>query len=173
VTIQINVKIIGHEKLSAALRQITVANVVRHEATRQGFNQAGFLLGREARNAAPIGIARKTTGARSGLLRSAIGHKLTKDGVIVGVDVGRGDTKRRRYASAQEFGSRPHVIQGRTAKGLRFFSGGRWVRTQSVNHPGTREQSFLWIAARENEKRVVELISSGVGRAVKSLIGGK
>ena len=106
--IQIHVRIEGDKKLLSALKEITVPKIKKHEAVRRGFDQSGFLLEREGRALAPIGIARKTTGAKSGLLRSAIGHKLTKDGVRVGIDVGRGDTKRRRYGSAQEFGSRPH-----------------------------------------------------------------
>ena len=40
-------------------------------------------------------------------------------------------------------GSRPHTINARNGKALRFSSKGRMVYTRSVNHPGTSPNRYL------------------------------
>ena len=59
----------------------------------------------------------------------------------VGVNPGTGG--QRGYAQIVTSGSRPHVIQARTAKALRFVVGGRVVYTRRVQHPGTRPNPYL------------------------------
>lgn len=45
------------------------------------------------------------------------------------------DTDYARFVSE---GTRPHVIRPRSARALRFTSGGRVVYARKVNHPGTQ-----------------------------------
>ena len=173
MSISIAIKLEGATAVQAALKKLASVKLSTHPIVQESFKKVGFLLSREARALAPIGIARKTTGARSGLLKSAINFIVNDDGVTVGVDVGDGDTKRRRYASAQEFGARPHPIAARNKTFLTFFVGGRWVKRRSVSHPGNVPQFFLSTAAAEQHERVVEIVAKGVGRAVKSFLGDK
>jgi hypothetical protein len=84
--------------------------------------------------------AKAQVGVKSGRLRNSIkidnrvptptGQRLT-----VGSDV--------KYALIHHNGSRPHVILPVTARQLVFVAGGRVVRTNRVNHPGTKPNRFL------------------------------
>lgn len=47
------------------------------------------------------------------------------------------------YANYVASGTRPHIIQPRRARALRFIVAGRTVFTQRVHHPGTRPNDFL------------------------------
>jgi hypothetical protein len=58
-----------------------------------------------------------------------------------GVNPGTGG--QRGYAQIVTSGSRPHIIQARTAKALRFVIGGQVVYARRVNHPGTRPNPWL------------------------------
>lgn len=58
-----------------------------------------------------------------------------------GVNPGTGG--QRGYAGIVTSGSRPHIIQARTAKALRFVVGGQVVYTRRVHHPGTRPNPYL------------------------------
>lgn len=48
------------------------------------------------------------------------------------------------HAAYVEFGTRPHRIDARRAKALRFVQHGRVVFRRSVQHPGTQPTHFLW-----------------------------
>lgn len=74
-----------------------------------------------------------------GLQRATTGQVLrTSRGSIVRLQ------NRKPYASAIDKGARPHVIQARTAKTLRFTSSdGALVFRRRVNHPGNRAYHFL------------------------------
>lgn len=58
-----------------------------------------------------------------------------------GVNPGSGGQK--GYAQIVSSGSRPHIIQARTAKALRFVVAGQVVYTRRVQHPGTRPNPYL------------------------------
>lgn len=57
--------------------------------------------------------------------------------------VNPGDRGQRGYAGIVSSGSRPHVIQPRRGKALRFVVGGQVVYARRVNHPGTRPDPYL------------------------------
>jgi hypothetical protein len=50
------------------------------------------------------------------------------------------------HAHAIESGARPHVIEARRAKALRFVSRGKVVFRRRVNHPGNKPYKFLYRA---------------------------
>ena len=83
--------------------------------------------------------AKRRVGVKSGKLRDSIKFtiKPTAFGQVVtlGSDVS--------YALLHHEGSRPHVILPVVAKQLVFVAGGRVVRTNRVNHPGTRPNRYL------------------------------
>lgn len=60
-----------------------------------------------------------------------------------GVGVNPGTGGQRGYAQIVSGGSRPHIIQARHAKALRFVVAGRTVYTRRVHHPGTRPNDYL------------------------------
>lgn len=57
--------------------------------------------------------------------------------------VNPGSYGQRGYAQIVTSGSRPHIIQARTAKALRFVVGGQVVYARRVHHPGTRPNPYL------------------------------
>jgi len=59
-----------------------------------------------------------------------------------------------KYASAVEFGSRPHIIKPKKGKYLKFKIKGQWVQVTSVSHPGTKERPYLMPAFERNSKRM-------------------
>ena len=50
-----------------------------------------------------------------------------------------------KHAVWLEKGTPPHLIKARRAAFLHFFwpKAGRWIRTRSVNHPGTKAYQFM------------------------------
>lgn len=74
----------------------------------------------------------------------------------------------RRYAPFIEFGTRPHVIQARRARALRFVAGGQVLFRKSVNHPGTRPYKFLWRATNAAYRIAGPNLASGMARIAKS-----
>lgn len=59
-----------------------------------------------------------------------------------------------KHASYVDQGTRPHVIQARRAKALRFVMGGVVVFRRSVHHPGTRPRDF----SGQERSRVIRLL---------------
>jgi hypothetical protein len=53
------------------------------------------------------------------------------------------DTFMAPYAWDVEFGTKPHVIQAKPGKVLRFVKDGQVIYTRRVNHPGTRAQPYV------------------------------
>lgn len=47
------------------------------------------------------------------------------------------------YAIYHHEGTKPHEIKAKPGKTLRFRSGGRWVYTKRVMHPGTKPNNYL------------------------------
>lgn len=58
-----------------------------------------------------------------------------------GVNPGQGG--QRGYALYQSEGTRPHIIQAKRGKSLRFVVAGRTVFARRVQHPGTRPNPYL------------------------------
>jgi hypothetical protein len=64
-----------------------------------------------------------------------------------GVNPGQGG--QHGYALYQSQGTRPHIIQAKRGKSLRFIVAGRTVFARRVNHPGTRPNPYLTRHLRE------------------------
>ena len=77
------------------------------------------------------------------------------------------------YAASLEFGSKPHVITPRRARALAFLvgfsykkgggkTGGKWIVTKRVNHPGNKPYPFLVPAFDEElprfKNRIVKIL---------------
>lgn len=92
-------------------------------------------------------LAKTQVGVDTGQLRRSINYKVARDGRGLGVTVGSNN----RIALLHHQGARPHVIYPRRAKVLRFYSRGRIVYAQVVNHPGTRPNRYL----TDNLRKVV------------------
>lgn len=97
---------------------------------RRGLEDWAYLAGITLQKEAAIRAPRRT-----GNLARSIQFELTGMAVRVGSD--------DPIAKIMEFGSRPHVIQPRSKRVLRFQSGGQVRFSRKVNHPGTRAYRFL------------------------------
>ena len=75
----------------------------------------------------------------TGLLRSSI--KVVVEGrgkITIGPDVFVAP-----YAWDVEYGTKPHVIEAKPGKVLRFVKDGQVIYTRRVNHPGTKAQPYV------------------------------
>lgn len=134
----------GFPELDRFLQELPVKmekNVLRG-AMRAGAN----VIRLAARAMAPVGPPSSYTqryGAYEGALRDSI--RVTtraRGGEVKASVVAGGETRRGAdvfYAHWVEYGTRPHTIRARTARGL--FFGGSYVA--SVEHPGARPRPFM------------------------------
>lgn len=105
---------------------------------------------------------------RTGTLRRSITHSVTEgpDGVTgkVGTNV--------VYAAIHEYGgkTKPHVIEAKRGKALKFSAGGETIFRRKVRHPGSvmPERSFLRTALRENAGKITDELNKAVERVLKS-----
>ncbi|HLY53953.1 MAG TPA: hypothetical protein VKS60_00265 [Stellaceae bacterium] len=61
-----------------------------------------------------------------------------------------------------EAGTRPHVIEARSARALRFFAHGREVFAKRVDHPGTRPHPFLTGAFADRAAAIAARLAAAV-----------
>lgn len=109
-------------------------SLVLKNATKESLQEAGFKIEEEAKKAAPVD---------SGYYRNNIGFD-GKNKVIANAD----------YSAALEYGSKPHIIEPKTAKALHFTMDGQEVFTKRVNHPGTKPLAIMRNAAHKVQKQV-------------------
>ena len=109
-------------------------SLVLKNATTQTLQEAGFKVEDEAKKAAPVD---------SGYYRNNIGFD-GRNKVIANAD----------YSADIEYGTKPHVIQPKTANALHFKSDGQDVFTKKVNHPGTKPNPVMRNAALKVQKQV-------------------
>lgn len=109
-------------------------SLVVKNATASTLQEAGFKVEEEAKKTAPVD---------SGYYRNNIGFD-GKNKVIANAD----------YSAALEYGTKPHVIQPKTASALHFQSDGQDVFTKKVNHPGTKPNPVMRNAAHKVQKQV-------------------
>ncbi len=62
------------------------------------------------------------------------------------------------YASHVEFGTRPHVIEPRRRKALRFIQNGETRFARRVRHPGTRAYHFMTNALAAKTERLEKMM---------------
>lgn len=109
-------------------------SLVLKNATTQTLQEAGFKVEEEAKKTAPVD---------SGYYRNNIGFD-GKNKVIANAD----------YSAALEYGTKPHVIEPKTAKALHFKSDGQDVFAKRVNHPGTKPFAIMRNAALKVQTQV-------------------
>ena len=109
-------------------------SLVLKNATTQTLQEAGFKVEDEAKKAAPVD---------SGYYRNNIGFD-GRNKVIANAD----------YSADLEYGTKPHVIEPKTAKVLHFKSDGEDVFTKRVKHPGTKPLAIMRNAALKVQKQV-------------------
>ena len=88
-----------------------------------------------------VEAARSKAPKRTGYLASQISSVVEGDSAAI--------YAKAPYSAYVEFGTRPHLIQPRRAKALRFEVGGEEVFATRVQHPGTAPQPYLFPAAYE------------------------
>lgn len=59
-----------------------------------------------------------------------------------------------KHSAPVEFGTAPHVITPKNGKALRFVKNGKEIFVKKVNHPGTKPQPFMRLAARTVQKEI-------------------
>ena len=109
-------------------------SLVLKNATASTLQEAGFKIEEEAKKSAPVD---------SGYYRNNIGFD-GKNKVIANAS----------YSADIEYGTKPHVIQPKTANALHFQSDGEDVFTKKVNHPGTKPNPVMRNAALKVQKQV-------------------
>lgn len=103
----------------------------------------------------------RTGEAERSIERSGIRH------IPGGIEGEVGTTRRITIYLHQ--GTRPHVIVPRNKLALRWVSGGKFVFSQRVHHPGTRPDEFIFQAAEQ----LRPAIESRFDAAIRELIGGQ
>ena len=109
-------------------------SLVVKNATASTLQEAGFKVEEEAKKSAPVD---------SGYYRNNIGFD-GRNKVIANAS----------YSADIEYGTKPHVIEPKTAKALHFKSAGKDVFTKRVNHPGTKPLAIMRNAAHKVQKQV-------------------
>lgn len=84
--------------------------------------------------------AKAQAGVKTGELKKSI-HIRRRPNTASGQTVEIGSSV--KHALIHHEGTKPHVILPVRAKQLVFTSGGRVIRTNKVNHPGTRANKYL------------------------------
>lgn len=65
-----------------------------------------------------------------------------------------------------ESGTRPHIIEARRARFLRFVQNGAVRYAKRVRHPGTKPTGFMKAARDEAEVATVRFVEAGINRAI-------
>ena len=74
------------------------------------------------------------------------------------------------YAAFVEDGTKPHVIEARNAKALRFRGkDGQFIFRKRVNHPGTAPRKFMERALRETVGEQSRLL--GARQEIRRILG--
>lgn len=79
---------------------------------------------------------------QTGAMRDSLFIRKRGDTYLIGHDLGRAP-----YSVFVHWGARPHVIEPRTKKALRWVAGGAFAFAKRVNHPGYRGDPYLVDAA--------------------------
>ena len=105
------------------------------------------------------GAQRHTRQGGTGALLQSLFNRRTPTG---GREVGH-DTQRAPHAFFINAGTRPHIIEPKNKKALRWSGGGRFFFAKRVHHPGYRGDAYIIEAATES----LRLFRSIVDQAMK------
>lgn len=130
-----DIEIIGLEALEEAFPRAYGRLV---EETRRAIVHTAQVTTRAVKQAAP---------RRTGDLIDSVKPKYSQraNGAGAVIDVGA------PYAEFVVEGTRPHIIEAKNARALRFQRGGQTVFAKSVQHPGTKPNDFLEGPANQAE----------------------
>lgn len=109
----------------------------------------------------------------SGKLERNVYAKKIDDGVEGGVRnegmLVEWNGKKINYAAFLNYGTKPHTIEPKDKKALRFgmgganvFVGGRYVFAKSVKHPGTTATNFIENSAQETFKNLDKMFNKAM-----------
>jgi hypothetical protein len=73
----------------------------------------------------------------------------------------------KKYAAAIDSGARPHRIEARRARFLRFVAGGKVIYRRAVNHPGNKPYKFLYRARNAAYRVAGPNLEAGMARIAK------
>jgi len=143
----LRIDLLGLPETQAALRD-------QPDAARRAFIEFAELVHEYAREGAD---AHTDTGALVGSLGH--GPRRAPDGWIVGHD-----TRRAPHAVFVHWGTRPHVIEPRKRKVLRWPSGGGFVFAQRVQHPGYKGDPYLVTASDKAISKFSRILANEIRR---------
>lgn len=101
---------------------------------------------------------------RTGQTREAITGKATNTGRGAKGEITIADGPAGDNAVRLATGTRPHEIRARNARVLRFQVGGQTVLRTSVQHPGTKPDPYLEMAAAHAEGKIHGLVFAAIDR---------
>lgn len=114
-----------------------------------------------AYDVAERGADRHTKTGGTGALRQSLFNRAIPKGREVGHD-----PQRAPHALFVNFGTRPHVIEPKNRKALRWAGGGKFFFAKRVNHPGYRGDAYIVEAAIE----AIRLFRAAVDEGMKDTL---
>ena len=149
------IKIEGVEELKAAIAagaQQLVKDV------RQAAAHSAQVATRQIKALAPV---------KTGDLRKSVEPHLrpTPNGSIGNITVGED------YASHVVDGTKPHRIEAKNAKALRFEVGGRVMLRRAVQHPGTKPNDFVTPGVTEGQQVLDHDAAQAVAKLKRTIEG--
>jgi hypothetical protein len=145
------------DELAKSFRAAAVA--IRGAGKRAALNKWGVLIvGQTQRNQTDVFKTHSAGGMRKVTHHSVIGNSQLRIRIP------------KPYARIHEFGgtTKPHVIEPRNAKALRFIIGGRVVFARRVHHPGSRitEKRFTRNAIETTLPQGIALLHDVIRRPI-------
>lgn len=149
--------------LGRLVAQFNRAPVIIREEQRKGVDAAGAVGLREVRDRTPI---------RSGRSRASIVFKVeqsTGPEIRGSLTVIRMPGQPEHLIEWLEGGTRPHVIEARFRKTLRFSVAGRVVWPVRVMHPGTRKYAMFARGLAAAQPRIARIFAAHLGNVTRRL----
>jgi phage gpG-like protein len=158
--VQVTGSVIGREQVIAKLQR---AGSAAHQAVYKLVQELGLRLLAKVK----LKLSDDVLHVRTGRLRRSINLQMTDEGDAVVASVGTNVI----YARIHEFGgtTRPHVIEAKKGKALRFESNGMVYYRRRVNHPGSKmpERSFLRSSLEDMRTYIHQRLEQGVAQALR------
>lgn len=104
--------------------------------------------------------------SRSGNLERAVDTRFSNHGLVGTVFLNK---NRAPYGPFVHAGTKPHTITPKNRRALRWVSGNRFIFAKQVNHPGTREDPFLYEALDNQREVISKIFENYTGRAVNEV----
>jgi phage gpG-like protein len=145
---------------AAILRVASIKPKAETAIAREAFRLAIELQGRVKE-----ALSGEVLNVQTGFLRAHVFQDVETSPDAV---VGQVFTSGVKYAAVHEYGGQSaYVIEPKTAKALRWFSGGSPVFRKKVVHPPAKERSFMRYSLREMRDEIIKRMSAAVQGATK------